>query len=327
MILVTGGTGFLGYHLLKQLTTEGNSVRAIHRKHSNPKIIQAFPMVDWMECDVLDLVTLREVFQGISHVYHCAATVSFVPADTEMMMQINVGGTQNIVNLSLEYEIQKLIYVSSIAALGRPVSGKEISEKTEWAESKLTSPYSKSKYASEMEVWRAGAEGLNMAIVNPSVIMGEWDWNYGTAQFFQRAWKEPTFYTEGITGFVDVKDVVRAMMLLMESNISNERFVLNSENVAYRQIFDWIAEGFNKKKASRKASPLLSACIWRVDAVRAFLTRSKPLITRYTAASAQSQFFYRNEQFLEAFPTFEFVPIREMILRVCQSFSEGAFKP
>lgn len=152
-----------------------------------------------------------------------------------------------------------------------------------------------------------------------------WENGIGTAErhsFFKRAWNEPKFYTEGITGFVDVKDVVRAMVLLMDSKVSNERFILNSESLPFRQIFDWIAEGFDKKKAQRNASPLMSALIWRVDAARSFITRTDPLITRYTAASAQSQFYYQNQLFLGAFPNFEFTPIKETVERTCGYFLE-----
>lgn len=184
MILVTGGTGFVGHYLLKALVERGETVRATYRKSSNPDRMNDFPSVDWVECDVLDIVGLEKAFKGVERVYHVAAMVSYVPAHSEIMKQINVDGTRNIANICLEKGVEKLIFVSSIAALGRPINGKEISEKDEWTESKLNSPYAKSKYEAEMEIWRAGAEGLNFAIVNPSVVLGEWDWDSGTAQFF-----------------------------------------------------------------------------------------------------------------------------------------------
>lgn len=171
-----------------------------------------------------------------------------------------------------------------------------------------------------MEVWRGIAEGLNAAIVNPSIIMGEGDWNKGTARFFTRSYGNPKFYTEGVSGFVDVKDVARAMILLMESDISADRFILNAENLPYKTVFEWIAEALGKKPAPYKANAFLSAMAWRFEAFRSKLTNSRPLITKETAQSANSEYLFDNSKFLNAFSNFEFTSIKDTILRVSKKF-------
>ncbi len=320
MILVTGGTGFVGYYLLKALVEKGEKVRATYRSSSNSKIMAKLPQVEWVECDILDVFALDKVMKGIEQVYHCAALVSFRPKDAHTLELINVEGSSNVANAALEHQVKKFLHLSSVAAIGRVSNDKPINEASEWDNNLPTSDYAKTKYAGEMEVWRSMAEGLNGVIVNPSIILGRWMWDKGSAKFFQRAWNNPKFYTEGSTGFVDVKDVVKACILLMESEITSERFILSAENIAYQKVFNWIAEVLNKKPASIKAGKLLSALVWRAEAVRSKLTQSDPLLTKYSAQTAQASYHFENAKFLEAFPQFRYNSIEQCVKETAQYF-------
>lgn len=322
MILITGATGFLGHHLLKELVSSETSIRATYRKGSDKALMEIFPQVEWVEADLLDVSAIEMAMKNVKKVFHCAAMVSFNPSDRQMMEQVNIDGTINLVNCALSENIEKFIHTSSVAAIGRSSEHNTVDESNEW-ESKDVSFYSKTKHKAEMEVWRAMAEGLNAVIVNPSIILGEWKWNLGTGRFFQRADKEPSFYTKGISGFVDVKDVAKAMILLSESEIANERFLLNSENLPFKEVFDQIADQIGKKKATYEANDFLSSIAWRAESLRSFLTKKPPLITKETAKSANSQYHYSNQKFLLAFPDFQFTKIHSVIQRVAKSYLEN----
>ena len=172
-ILVTGATGFLGAYLLRQLVTQGHAIRALRRANSPMHLVEDIAdLVEWVEADILDIVALETAFEGVTHVYHCAAMVSFHPRDVDRMMKINVEGTANIVNLSLSFGVQKLVHVSSIAAVGRSKERPQLDESSKWTTSKLNTNYAISKYMGEQEVWRGHAEGLAVGIVNPAIILG-----------------------------------------------------------------------------------------------------------------------------------------------------------
>lgn len=320
MIFVTGGTGFLGQELLRQLLAKGEKIRALYRKKSNKQhIIEQFPEVEWCEGDVLDVVKMDELLEGCETVYHVAAVVSFDPRQSDWMMQVNKEGTANIVNICLDKKIKKLVHVSSIAAIGRNPNSNHVHEDTEWTTSHVNSNYSRSKQASEMEVWRGIAEDLDAVIVNPSIILGPINWREGSGKLFIRAWKESKFVTNGGTGFVDVRDVAKVMWQLMESDISGERFILNGANVPYKEFFETVAGHFNKKPPTTIAKPWMSNILWRVEAVRTFFTKKEPLITKETAKIAHETFFYHTEKIEKAL-NFKFRPIEETLKYTCDAF-------
>ncbi len=218
MVLVTGATGLVGSHLVQALVQQGKQVRALYRS-----VIPAYAgadTVEWVQGDIRDIIALEEALTGIKQVYHCAAVVSFNPKHNPALYQTNVEGTTNVVNACITVGVQKLVYVSSVAALGRMNQDVDIDENMHWSPKNNNSEYGKSKYLAEMEVWRGIGEGLEAVIVNPSIILGTGDWNGGSSQIFKTVYNEFNWYTDGITGFVDVTDVVSAMLLLMESNVS-----------------------------------------------------------------------------------------------------------
>lgn len=311
MDLVTGGTGLIGSHLLYALVSQGKPVKAIKRHTSNlDRLKQTFSYyskdvskmlsrIDWVDGDLMDPGSLGDAMEGVERVYHCAAMVSFIPRQKKKMMDNNVTGTANVVNACLEKGIKKLCFVSSTAAIGNH-QGEMADENAIWKYSKHRSAYSVSKYWSEIEVWRGIAEGLNAVIVNPSIVIGPGDWNRSSAALFNPVWKGLSFYTCGMTGYVDVWDVVYSMVNLMESTISGERFILSSENLSYREIFTLVANALEKKPPKYYAPPILTGITWRIDWVVSKLLFKTPLFTRDTARSAHHKRCFSNGKIREA---------------------------
>jgi dihydroflavonol-4-reductase len=301
-VLVTGGTGLLGSCVLRLLVQQGYAVRATRRTNSRMDLVQDIAdQVEWANADVTDLGALEDAFEGITHVIHCAAVVSFRNGDASHMHHINVDGTANVVNLCLAFGVQQLIHVSSIAAIGREKNRIHLDEKCKWVQSSANSRYAISKYASEQEVWRGQAEGLNVAIVNPAIIIGGGFWDEGSVRFFRQVDKGMPFYPIGQSGFVDVRDVARFMLLLLKYNRNGERYILSAENVPYKTFFESIALALGKKPPSIAASPFLAEIAWRVEWLREKLFNATPMVTKETARSSVSTYFYSNEKSKKAF--------------------------
>lgn len=320
MILVTGGTGFLGSYLLRALVKAGKPVRALYRRQIPELLSDVQHQVEWVQGDVLDVGALEDAMQGVEQVYHCAAVVSFHPDKRVHMLKVNVEGTANVVNLALEAGVKKVVHVSSVAALGRAREQAAINENSPWEESTNNSYYAISKHLSEMEIWRGIAEGLNAVIVNPSIILGSGFWHDGSGMLLKNAWKEFPYYTEGINGFVDVKDVVLAMTQLMDSNISSQRFVLSAENWPYRRLFTTMAEALGKKPPHIAAKPWMAEMVWRLAKIKGWLTGKRPLITRETARTAQLKVFYDAARIQEVLPSFRFRPLEDTVKEISAAY-------
>jgi nucleoside-diphosphate-sugar epimerase len=318
-ILVTGAAGLVGNELVKQLLEAGEKVRAVY--HSAP-VLLSHPNLEIIQCDIMDVISLGEAMQGISRVYHCAAIVSYYPGDKKKILKINIEGTANVVNACIDHNIEKLVHVSSVAALGRATHGEMITEQMNWTEETSNSIYGKSKYFSELEVWRGIGEGIEAVIVNPSLILGGDNWEMGSTAIFKKAYNEFPWFTEGVAGFVDVRDVARAMILLMNSEITSQRFILNGENLSFREIFSLIATGFGKKPPHKKVTPFLAELIWRAEVVKSKITGQKNLLTKETARTAQAKVYFDNHKILKALPLFQFTPIEDTIKFTCGALKE-----
>jgi nucleoside-diphosphate-sugar epimerase len=331
MILVTGGTGMLGAHLLLELINKSENVRAIIRDksklekvkkifsfyHSDPeKLIEK---IEWVYADLLDAESLDEAFANVDKVYHAAAVVSFNPGDKYFMIDNNVRGTANIVNASLKFGIKKLCHVSSVSALGHAETNALADEDTFRNPKEHYSGYSISKFRSELEVWRGITEGLNAVIVNPSIILGPGDWKSGSPSIFGRIGKGLKFYTRGITGYVDVLDVVKSMILLMESEIHSEKFVVSAENLSYEEIFSKVAESLSVKKPFIYANSVLLGIAWRLEGLKSKLTGKAPLVTKQTALSAKKITRYSSQKLIKAL-NFEYISIANSIERIAKIY-------
>lgn len=319
-ILVTGGAGLVGNELIKQLLAEGEDVRAIY--HATPLSL-SHPDLDIVQCDILDVVDVEESMKGITHVYHSAALVSYAPQDRQQLLKINVEGTANVVNACIQAGIEKLVHVSSVAALGRAGQDDIISENMNWTEETSNSMYGKSKYFAEMEVWRGIGEGLKAVIVNPTLILGGDSWESGSSAIFKKAYDEFKWHTNGITGFVDVRDVARAMILLMNSQITAQRFILNGENLSYKEVFSSIATCFGKKPPYKEVTSFMAELIWRIESIKAAVSGSKSLLTKETARTALSKVRFDNSKIVKALPGFEFTKIQETIAYTCSALKDN----
>ncbi len=321
MILVTGGTGFLGSHLLRLLVAQQHKVRAIYRYQSNiPADLRE--SVEWFECDVLDVIGLEETMQGVEYVYHCAAKVSFEAKDRERIYNINVLGTAHVVNAALHAGVKKLLHVSSIASLGRAYENQLITEKTSWEESANNSWYAVTKHLSEMEVWRGIEEGLNAIIVNPSVIIGEGNWSSGTGRFFIMLSKGFRFYPRGANGFVSVNDVVECMYQLMNSSAKNEMFILNGDNISYHKFFTLVTEALAVPQPRYALSPVWVRVTRRISDVLSAIFRTKPFLTRETANTVNHHYEYSNEK-VSHFLNYQFESAERFVVRTAKQYANS----
>jgi dihydroflavonol-4-reductase len=311
MILITGGSGLVGNELITQLLAKGKPVTAIYNK--TPLANFNSPLLKQVHCDILDVVGLEEAMQGITQVYHCAAIVSFSPKRTAELFKINVEGTANIVNAALDAGVKKFVHISSVAALGTFQDGVTISETSNWTEETNNSIYGKSKYFGELEVWRGVSEGLDAVIVNPTVILGAGDWNAGSSKIFKSVYEEFPWYSDGVTGFVDVRDVVNAMIQLMESDVINQRFVISAGNKSFEDLLKLIAKAFGKKEPSKKVTPFVASVVWRLEAIKTLFSQQSPLITKETAASALAKVKFDNTKLGKFLPGFTYIPIEETV--------------
>jgi len=319
MILVTGGSGLVGSELISQLLAQGNKVKAIY---SSTPLINTHQNLSTIKCDILDTASLDEIMQGVSYLYHCAGIVSFNKKNKNKLFKINIEGTANVVNAALDAGIIKMVHVSSVSALGRIRENETVTEEMIWTEESSNSVYGKSKYLGEMEVWRGIGEGLQAVIVNPSMILGCGDWNKGSSEIFKSAYNEFPWYTEGVTGVVDVKDVARAMILLMNSEINRERFILSAENLSYKEIFTGIAYGFGKKIPHKKVTPFIAAMVWRWEAIKSMFSGKDALVTKETAGTALAKVYFNSSKFLKTVPGFQFTPINETIKNTCATLKQ-----
>ena len=333
MVLITGATGFLGSHLLLELLQDGEKLRALYRSPEKMEQVKKlfslygkedlFASIQWFQADITDIPALEKAFEGITLVYHCAALVSFDPADEEAMRKANIEGTANIVNLCLCYSVQKLCVVSSIAALGDPLPGQDIfTESTDWNPEKSHSDYAISKYGAEMEAWRGLQEGLNVVVVNPGIILGpmpdQQAWHEGSGKIFAKTNNGLSFYTKGSSGFVWVGDVTKIMVELVKSSLCGERFILVSENVVFEDLLQSIAENLKVKPPSHYLSKNFTRFLWRLDWL-ANVFGAKRKLSRSMADSLHYCNKYSNEKIQKQLG-YRFRPIAETIAETAAYF-------
>ncbi len=324
MILVTGGTGLVGAHLLYHLAIKEDKIRAIFRnpdKISKTKHVFSyftqdvdalFNKIEWVEADIIDIPKLTKAFKDVTKVYHCAALVSFDPNDYHDLRKSNIEGTANVVNQCIENKIQKLCYVSSIAAIGKTKNDGFITEENYWNPEDDNSVYAISKYGAEMEVWRGTQEGIEAVIVNPGIILGGGFWKYGSGSLFRIIHRGLNYYTKGIVGFVDVEDVVKGMIQLMKSDISNERYIMIAENLSFEEFFKKVANSLDVKPPKKEIKNWMLQVAWRLDWAKQKLTQKRRKLTKQTAASLLSDRSYSSDK-IKTDLNFQFKPIERSI--------------
>lgn len=282
--------------------------------------------VEWVEGDILDIISLEDAMQGIDTFIHSAAVVSFGAADRKKMYKVNIEGTANVVNVALETGIKKLIYISSVAALGRKKDSSVVDESAKWEDNSSNTHYSITKQKAEIEVWRGFAEGLEGVVLNPATILGYGNWNDGSSAMFKSAYNEFGWYTNGINGFTDVEDVAKATVELMKTEITEERFIVCNDNWSFKKLFDTMADGFGKKKPRREATPFLGAIAWRIEKLKSFFTGEKPLVTKESAKIANTETIFDGSKLLKALPGFTYTPLETSISNACKKYAADTGK-
>lgn len=330
MVLVTGGTGLIGSHLLFHLVKNGKSVKASYRDkdtlHNVTKVFGYYTdnpsdllgKINWVQADIADIGSLELLFEGIEFVYHCAAMISFDPNDYPALVKNNSEGTANIVNKCLEHHIKKLCYVSSIATIGPSMPDKEANEENEWNDTNI-SVYGLTKQDAELEVWRGSQEGLSVVIVNPGVVIGPGFWESGSSTFFTYASKGKKSFIPGGTGFVSVSDVTNSMVKLVESEIESERFILVNENLSYQEIFQKIAPKLGAKVPTKRISFWVLECFWRLDWLRSKLLGKRRRLTKNMTKGLYKKEIYSSEKIKKAID-FKFENLDSTIDFCCEKF-------
>jgi len=329
MILVSGGTGLVGSHLLVKLVKKGERVRAIYRSEASKtkckkvfafhRAKELYPQVEWVKADLKDLFSLEKCFENVTHVYHAGAMVSFDESLEKELLEVNIDGTKNMVNLSLEKGIKKLIYISSVATLGKLRNQNCINEAAGLQIEKSTSTYAISKYYAENEVWRGSAEGLKIGIINPSTILGYGNWDESSLVIIKKVARGLRFYTGGANGFVGVDDVVNAAIQLMESKLINERFLISSENLKFKEVFELIAKEFNQRAPDILVGKQLAELFVIIDRLRSFLFGLPRLLPASNLNSIFRERCFSSVKFKQAFG-YQFQPIEKVVQELAPAF-------
>ena len=325
-ILITGITGLVGSFVAKKMLEEGHQVFGLIRENADTSLLNSIKdQVSLVTGDILDIPNLEKAIEGKDWVIHCAGLVSFSPKDRDNLFKVNTEGTANVVNLCLEKNIKKLAFISSIAAIGRNeklqnINNQLITEENEWTESSYNSNYSKSKYLAELEVWRGVSEGLSAIILNPSNILGIGDWNKSSTKLFKYVFDQNLFYTDGTMNYVDVEDLAEILNKLLNSEIINERFIVSAGAVKQLEFFNEIAKYFNKKPPKYQLKGWAIGLLWRLEAIKASVLGTDPLITKETAKAAKTHFVYSNHKIKNAL-SFEFRPLGESCERICKQLA------
>jgi dihydroflavonol-4-reductase len=327
LILVTGATGLIGAHLITRLIEQGKEVVALKRPGSNlTNLTNVFKLyfsdpkpqlekIRWVEGDITDVFSLIDAMHGVKEVYHCAGMVSFDKKNEKRLMKINVEGSANMINAALECGIEKFCHVSSVATLLSHDKKKNINETVPWKASPDNSFYAISKYGAEREAWRGMEEGLNVVIVNPAIVLGAACWGQSSSRLIDECYKGFKIYTEGITGYIDVRDVVKCMRVLMDNNKFGERFLLTSENLSFRNVFDLFHQQFDNPVPTIKAGKVLLEIGRLLDSIHCLLFSNERRLTRDIITAALDKTTLSNDKIKEEID-FEFIPIRDTITYV-----------
>jgi dihydroflavonol-4-reductase len=315
---LTGATGLVGSHLARHLLAAGHPVAALRRAGSRLDLVGDLAgQVEWIEGDLMDVPLLVDCCAKAEVVVHAAAMVSFHARDAEAMRRANVEGTANLVNACLASSVKKMCQVSSVAALGKPGPDGLIAEKSTWDAEFATSHYAETKYLAEREVWRGAAEGLDVVVVNPSVVLGEGLPDQSTGPLFRYVAEGGSYYPPGLINVVDVLDVARAIHLLCQSPIAGERFVLNAVAMPYRDFFGQVAAAMGKPAPAKLLSPGWAKLLPALAKIGSWFTGQPPKLTREVLRAAMQQHRYQNQKIIQALD-FQFVPVEQTIARVAQ---------
>lgn len=323
----------MGSHLLLDLIMAGKKVRAIYRTkgsleavkrvfaytHPETEANELFKRIEWLKADITDVPSLKNAFEDVDRVYHCAAMVTFDTSKDNQLRKVNIEGTANVVNFCIRNNVKKLCHVSSIATFDLKPGEQEITETSFWNKELNHSMYAITKYGAEMEAWRASQEGVPVVMVNPGVIIGPGFWNSGSGKIFKEVNSGLDYYIPKTTGFVGVWDVVQVMQLLMDSPVKNEEFILVSENLSFREIFKMTAEGLNKPAPSKRLKKWMIFSGWLWQEVSGMFTDKEKQLDSRSSITLYEDTFYSAEKLKTAL-NYSFEPVEKVIDRTSKLF-------
>jgi len=320
MIAVTGANGLLGSYVVRTLIEQREPFLAIKRKDSDISLLaDVNDKITWRDADVLDVISLDEAFKNVTCAIHTAAVVSFNPSRAKQVMQINVQGTRNVVNACLANGVKRIVHVSSVAALAAQKGQTTVTEENKWVENQHQTVYAKSKYLSELEIFRGQEEGISSVIVSPSAILADANWDNSSAQIFKYVWKQSPFYSDGAINYVDVIDVANIIYTLLRMPIEAERFIVSAGKMPYKELFGLIAKGFGKKKPSIRINKNFLKIGAYFESLRSIISGSEPRLTKETARIADANYFFENRKIVDRL-NFEFQPIDKTLQRCCRYY-------
>jgi dihydroflavonol-4-reductase len=320
MILITGATGFLGKYLVDEFLSSGYEVRILVRNASE-RTLPWGKLVEVVDGDINDILSLEKAVEGVDAVIHSAAMVSFWRKKREELMHVNVNGTANVVNACLDEGVSQLVHVSSIAAIGNTNSfDKLITEETPWLPEHAKSGYALSKRRAEMEIHRGISEGLALAVmINPALILGKGNWQSGTPKMFSMIDKGLRFYNNGATGIVAAEDVAKACRLVLEKETNNgERFLLSGENLTYKDLLGRIARHLGKTPPSLPLPKGLVFTAGRIFEMWANITGAEPAITLESMRSSLNARQFDGSKITQL--GLEYKPAEEVIKETAEAY-------
>lgn len=319
-IFITGATGLVGAQFIRKLLGEGYRVVALRRKEvPDPWLKEIDDQIEWRLGDINDVQSLLKAMNGCQHVIHAAAMISFLPKRRQLMMETNIQGTANMINVALELKMASFVHVSSVSSLGRYKMDGIIDESKQWKDHKQNTGYAISKYKAELEAYRGFHEGLNVLIVNPATVIGYSDWTRGSSRMFQLAYKGNKFAPKGRMGFIMVEDVVDLTLKLLKRKCFGERFILTAEQHSFTDILGMVAKGFNKRPPTLTVTPFLAGFAWRMHAVQSWFTGLEPGISKETARYTQYDYHYSNAKVMHAVDH-KLRDVESGILEVCAKY-------
>jgi len=322
VVLVTGATGFLGSVLVRQLVEAGEPVRVLRREGSALDLLgETAVRVEHALGDVTDPDAVRDAVRGSRVIYHCAGYVAFGAGDLERLHAVNVRGTAHVADAALAEGVARLVHTSSVSAFGRPERPTErpIDETAEWVPSRQNSAYARSKYAAELEVQRAVAEGLDAVLVNPSLIFGPGRRGENTTAIVERARRGARLAPAGGTNVVDVEDVAAGLRAALARGANGERYFLGSENLRWTEILGTLADAFGQRRPTRTVPPPLAEAAGAVAEAAARLIGRTPTLTRETGRLSGHFYRYSNRKAIEDLGC-TFRPFRETAERIAAAW-------
>ncbi len=323
-VFITGATGFLGSYIVRKLIDEGfENVYCLKRNNARTELLRKYQQkINWLEGDILDTPMLMDILPEMEVVIHAAAMVSFYTAGKKKMMQTAKDGTANLVNISLENNIKKFIHISSVSALGRRREEETISEKNIFSHSHYDTTYGLTKFLAEQEVWRGHAEGLNVTILNPSIILGAGRWNENSTQIFKKVYDGLKFYPGGSTGWVDVRDMASVVHHCVINDYNGERYIISSENITYQKMFELIAKNIGVAPPRKLLGNRLASILWRFEALKSYFSNHIPIVTKETIRSMAAKSSYDNTKSISELGI-NYHSIEKTVTDCCKVFMES----